>query len=46
MTEVLWQFLLHFAADHYYHYKNLSYGNRKISYVTPYGSELFDSQLP
>ena len=40
------QFLLHFAADHCYHYKNLSYANRKISYVTPYGSELCDSQLP
>ncbi|CAH3159148.1 unnamed protein product [Pocillopora meandrina] len=33
-------------ADQCYHYKNLSYANRKISYVTPYGSELCESQLP
>ena len=45
-TKVLLQFLLHFAADHCYHFKNLSYANRKISYVTPYGSGLCDSQLP
>ena len=26
--------------------KSLSYANRKINYVTPYGSELCDSRLP
>ena len=31
---------------HCYHYKNLSYGYRKISYITIYGLELCDSQLP
>ena len=45
-TKVLLQFLLHFSADHCYHFKNLSYANRKISYVTLYGSGLCDSQLP
>ena len=40
------QLLFHFVADPCYHYKNLSDANRKISYVTPYGSELCDSQLP
>ena len=40
------QLLFHFVADPCYHYKNLSDANRKISYVTPYGSELCDNQLP
>ena len=37
--------LFHFVADPCYHYKNLSDANRKISYVTPHGSELCDKQL-
>ena len=40
------QLLFHFVADPCYHYKNLSDANRKISYVTPPGSELCDNQLP
>ncbi|CAH3141700.1 unnamed protein product [Pocillopora meandrina] len=33
-------------ADPCYHYKNLTDANRKITYVTPHGSELCDKQLP
>ena len=40
------QISFHFAADPCFHYENLSDANRKISYVTPHGSELCDSQLP
>ena len=40
------QISFHFVADPCFHYENLSDANRKISYVTPYGSELCDSQLP
>ena len=40
------QFLFHFVADPYYHYKNLTDANRKISYETPHGLELCDNQLP
>ena len=40
------QLLFHFVADPCYHYKNLSNAARKISYVTPYDSELCDIQLP
>ena len=40
------QLLFHFVADPCYHYKNLSDANRKISYATPIGSELCDTQLP
>ena len=40
------QLLFHFVADPCYRYKNLSDANRKISYVTPPGSELCDNQLP
>ena len=39
------QLLFHFVADPCYHYKNLSAANRKISYLTPQGSELCDRQL-
>ena len=39
------QLLFHFVADPCYHYKNLSAANRKISYLTPYGSVLCDKQL-
>ena len=39
------QLLFPFVADPCYHYKNLSNANRKISYVTPHGSELCDNQL-
>ena len=39
------QLLFHFVADPCYHYKNLSAANRKISYLTPYDSELCDKQL-
>ena len=39
------QLLFHFVADPCYHYKNLSDANRKMSYVTPIGSVLCDSQL-
>ena len=39
------QLLFHFVADPCYHYKNLSDATRKISYVTPIGSELCDCQL-
>ena len=40
------QLLFHFVADPCYHNKNLSDATRKISYLTPSGSELCDSQLP
>ena len=40
------QLLFHFVADLCYHYKNLSDATRKISYLTPFGSELCDNQLP
>ena len=40
------QLSFRFAADHCYDYKNLTEANRKISYSTPYGSEVCDSQLP
>ena len=40
------QISFHFVADPCFHYENLSDANRKISYVTPHGSELCDSQLP
>ena len=40
------QISFHFVADPSFHYENLSDANRKISYVTPHGSELCDSQLP
>ena len=40
------QLLFHFVADPCYRYKNLSDANRKISYVTPHGSEFCDKQLP
>ena len=40
------QISFHFVADPCFHYENLSDANRKISYVTPYGSELCESQLP
>ena len=40
------QLLFHFVADPCYRYKNLSDAARKISYVTAYGSELCDNQLP
>ena len=43
---VLLQLSFHFVADPCYHYKNLSDANRKISYLTPVGSELCDNQLP
>ena len=39
------QISFHFAADPCFHYKNLSDANRKITYVTPHGSELRDNQL-
>ena len=40
------QLLFHFVADPCYHYKNISNADRKISYVTPDGSALCDTQLP
>ena len=40
------QLLFHFVADPCSHYKNLSDASRKISYVTPQGSELCDNELP
>ena len=40
------QLSFHFVADPCYHYKTLSNAARKISNVTPYGSELCDKQLP
>ena len=43
---VLLQISFRFVADPCYHYQNLSEANRKISYVTPYGPELCDNQLP
>ena len=43
---VLLQISFHPAADPCFHYKNLSEANRKISYDTPFGSELCDYQLP
>ena len=46
ITLVLLQLLFHFVADPCYHYKNLSDATRKISYLTPFGSELCDNQLP
>ena len=36
----------HFVADPCYHYQNLSEANRKITYETPHGPGLCDSQLP
>ena len=39
------QISFHFAADPCFHYKNLSDANRKITYVTPDGSELCDNRL-
>ena len=39
------QISFHFAADPCFHYKNLSDANRKITYITPHGSELCDNQL-
>ena len=40
------QLPFHFAADPCYHYKNLSDADRKLSYKTPVGEELCDSELP
>ena len=41
------EFLLHFAANPCYHYKNLSEANRNRIYKTPaYGQALCDNQLP
>ena len=40
------QFSFHFVVDPCYYYKNLSEANRKVSYSTPFGSELCDYQLP
>ena len=37
--------LFHFVADPCHHYKNLTEASRKITYVTPDGSELCDSHL-
>ena len=38
--------LFHFVADPCYHYKNLVGARRKITYKTPEGTELCDSDLP
>ena len=46
ITLALLQSSFHFVADPCYQYKNLSDANRKISYLTPSGSELCDRQLP